>query len=180
MSRLTFTQPPEYTHPMDPYQDDFDDDTQSAPLTIVGISLKYLLVVVIVITGLLLVFDNSEIDQLVERSLHTLKLNSGEQSTANLKDRTISPTPEELARVMDQLREKKLQEIEQAPPPEPDGEHYYLIVLTNGTTLDAKHLVIQPDRIVLTSPSGIETILNKEDVSSISRHTLTPPPAHRQ
>ncbi len=81
-------------------------------------------------------------------------------------------TAEMLDRVTREMATRQVQDHEQTTS-EPDRAYLYYIELASGGSLVVPHLTIQPDRLILTSASGIRTEIPREAVTTIRRLAAT-------
>ncbi len=95
---------------------------------------------------------------------------SGQSSTTMPQD--IVATPEMIARARQKIEAARRGERENAPHPAPSDRFYYIIELFSGGNLEAAELTIRPDRLILTSASGIKTVIDRRSVKKIHRFKL--------
>ncbi|BDD86243.1 hypothetical protein [Desulfofustis limnaeus] len=137
------------------------------PLTIIGVPVKAAVVLTVFLFSLL--FE-------VPATWRTVLTSPPDRHTALWLHATKSKTPETelvvtaemLDRVTREMATRQVQDHEQTTS-ESDRAYLYYVELASGGSLVVPHLTIQPDRLILTSASGIRTEIPREAVTTIRR-----------
>ncbi|MCB2214919.1 hypothetical protein [Desulfofustis glycolicus] len=144
------------------------------PVTVFGIPIKPVLFFA-VIAGIVL--TDIDYHRIIESSgklpfTEQQETDSGQSSTGGPRD--IVATPEMIARARQKLEAARRDERENALHPAAADRFYYIVELYSGGDLESTELTIHPDRIVLTSASGIKTVIERRSVKNIHRIKLPP------
>jgi hypothetical protein len=151
------------------------DESGNRPLTIFGISLKAIVFVVIFLLSLLLVIDRVDIADLLDSRRPPQKsVDYAESESPENNSRDIVATPEMITEAMRQVEIDRLNQLESSEHFEPTDRFFYIIELTNGSDLEATELTIEPDRVVLSSETGITTVIDRSSIKRIDRIKLPP------
>jgi len=149
------------------------EENHSPPRSIFGIRVKPLIIVITFLISLLVVFDRFDVVNYFNNTLSiTTSENPPSQSETGYAGREIVATPEMVAKAMEELRVKKLAQIESSQSPISGDIFYYIIDLKSGGDLEAMDVIIEPDTVTLSSSNGISTTIPRESIKDIRRFKL--------
>ena len=145
---------------------------QNQPITILGVSLKAIVVISVFLALLTIVFSPIDFHSLSD---HYLKLNqfTGGNEIEDLPRNThIEATPDMIADAIKELKNEKKQEIEQPSTTANTARYYYIVELQSGGDLEASDVQISPDSVTIISQQGITTVLPRSSVTDVRRFRL--------
>ena len=145
---------------------------QNQPITILGVSLKAIVVISVFIALLTIVFSPVDFRSLSD---HYLKLNqvTGSNEKEDLPRNThIEATPNMIADAIKEIQYEKKQEIEQTSNITKTARYYYVVELQSGGDLEASNVQISPESVTIISQQGITTVLPRSSVTDVRRYRL--------
>jgi hypothetical protein len=144
------------------------------PVTVFGIPIKPVLFFAVIAGIVLTDIDYHRIIESSGKLTFTEQqgTDSGQSSTGMPRD--IVATPEMIARARQKIEAARRHERENALHPGAADRFYYIVELYSGGDLESAELTIHPDRVFLTSASGIKTVIDRRSVKNIHRIKLPP------
>jgi hypothetical protein len=144
------------------------------PVTVFGIPVKPVLFLAVIAGIVLIDIDYHRIIESSEKLPFTGQRVAETERSSKTMPRDIIATPEMITRARQKIEAARREEMENAPRPNAIDRFYYIVELYSGGDIESAELTIHPDRIVLTSASGIKTIIDRRSVRNIHRIKLPP------
>jgi hypothetical protein len=142
------------------------------PITVFSIPVKPVLYLAVIATIVLTDIDCHRITESYEMLPFTRQHGPGSKRPSTAMPVDIVATPEMIARARQKIESARHDERENAPYPAPTDRFYYIVELFSGGNLESAELTIRPDRVILTSASGIKTVIDRRSVKTIQRIKL--------
>lgn len=143
------------------------------PVTVFGIPVKPLLFLAVIAGIVLTDFDYHRIIESSGKLPFTGPQGTDSERSSTVVPRDIVATPEMIARARQKIEAARREERENTLRPAAN-RFYYIVELYSGGDLESAELAIHPDRIILTSASGIKTVIDRRSVKNIHRIKLPP------
>ncbi len=144
------------------------------PITVFSIPVKPVLFLAVIATIVLTDIDYRRITESYEMLPFTRQHGPESEQPSTAVPVDIVATPEMIARARQKIESARHDERENAPHPAATDRFYYIVELFSGGDLESVELTIRPDRVILTSASGIKTVIDRRSVKNIQRIKLPP------